>query len=65
MAGRLCFVGQLFTFLTLGKGTLLENFLTKDPEDFKGFMRSSPFEKDENFRKQAYRYAKVCFVLGG
>ncbi len=52
--------------LTYSKGTLLENFLTKNPEDFKKFMRSesSPFQKGEISRKQAYRYAKVYFVFG-
>ena len=47
--------------LTSVKGTLLENFLTREPEDFQKFMRleSSTVESDEKIMKQAYRYAKV------
>lgn len=49
--------------LTLIKGTLLENFLTRPKEDFKKFMRiGSSLEPDEKMLKQAYRYAKVGIV---
>jgi hypothetical protein len=52
---------QSYFILTVIKGTLLENFLTREPEDFKKFMRleSSPLDSDENILKQAYRYAQV------
>ena len=46
--------------LTFYKGTLLENFLTKNAEEFNKFMKfqSSP-EQPEVRLKPAYRYAKV------
>lgn len=48
--------------LTFYKGTLLENFLTKDAEEFNKFMKyqSSP-EQPEVRLKPAYRYAKVRY----
>ncbi|KAF8908913.1 mitochondrial protein Pet127-domain-containing protein [Gymnopilus junonius] len=42
-------------------GTLLENFLTKSPEEFKQFMRieSAPIENDEKPKlREAFRFAK-------
>lgn len=47
------------------KGTLLENFLTREPEDFQKFLRleSSDIEPDEKMVKQAYRYAKVSVLF--
>lgn len=44
------------------QGTLLENFVTKTPEDFNAFMRleSAPVKEEEEApKREAYRYAKV------
>ncbi|KDR82737.1 hypothetical protein GALMADRAFT_845001 [Galerina marginata CBS 339.88] len=41
-------------------GTLLENFLTKPPEEFKNFMRieSEPIQPGEKPMREAFRFAK-------
>ena len=46
------------------QGTLLENFLTSKPEEFKQLMRSAalPDATNEKPLKEAYRYAKVCVI---
>jgi hypothetical protein len=39
---------------------MLENFLTKSPEEFRKLLRLTPMEEEEiDPRREAYRYAKV------
>lgn len=48
------------------QGTLLENFVTKSPEEFNAFMRVESAPEQDNGKpvmKEAYRYSKVCTWL--
>lgn len=42
---------------------MLEKFLTLPPEEFQKLLRDSPSLEQDDGKREAYRYARVCILL--